>query len=283
MTGRIRLVNFFALFVFASVLSANPPKPTLVLGIHPYLNKNEIIKRFTPLTEHLSQELNQQVVLKIASSYQQHIDYIGNDQVDIAFMGPEPYVEMVRHHGVKPILARLEVNGKPYFRGKIFTHKNSAINTIYDLSGKDVAFGQPTSTMSSVVPIWTLKTNEIDLSILNSYQHLNNHENVALSVLMGDFDVGAAKEEVFQAYKGKGLKEIHTTIAISEHLFITNNYLPKKTIKNIQNILFKLKDTQNGKKILQAIKPAITGMVPATDADYDSLRKLRVDNNRHLF
>ena len=203
----------------------------LVLGIHPYLDKKEIIRRFTPLAQYLEKTLRRPVELKVASNYKQHIDYIGKNKVDLAYMGPSAYIKMVTHHGNKPLLARLEVNGKAYFHGKIFVRRDSKINNLHDLPGKDLAFGPINSTMGSIIPGWTLQNKKIHLSQLNSYNHLNNHTNVAYSVLMGDFDAGAAKEEVFHAYKNKGLREISTSVAISEHLFIANNYLPKNLIK----------------------------------------------------
>jgi phosphonate transport system substrate-binding protein len=269
----IKIISIF-LFVLAIPVKAENLKKPLILGIHPYLDEAELIKRFTPLTQYLSKALKQPVKIKVASHYQQHIDYIGKNQVDIAFMRPAPYVKMVKLHGLKPILARLEINGNPTFHGKIIVRKDSAISSLHDLIGKDMAFGDPKSTMSFVVPRWTMKKFGINISLLKSYRHLSNHMNVAYSVLMGDFDAGAVKEEVFYSLKDRGLKAIATTPAISEHLFVANNYLPVATLNTLRSSLYQLKKHKNGKNILQSIKPAITAMVPAKDSDYKILKKI---------
>lgn len=251
----------------------------LILGVHPYLDESEINDRFTPLVAYLERAINKPIKLKIASNYRQHIDYIGKNNVDLAYMGPSSYVKMVKLHGLKPLLARLEVNGKPYFKGKAFVLKNSNIKNLLDLPGKDIAFGSKESTMGSVLPRWTLQNEGIHLSQFNSFQYLSNHTNVAYSVLMGDFDAGFTKEEIFYSFKNRGLREIGSTTSISEHLFVANNYLPKKLIMQIKKALYELGRDEAGKKILRNIKHNLTNMVPVTDSNYNSLRNIESQLN----
>ena len=264
-------ISGLILLVLASQCFAQKP---LVLGIHPYLDKNEIISRFTPLVRYLEKAIDLPIELKVASNYKQHIDYIGNNNVDLAYIGPSSYIKMVKLHGQKTLLARLEVNGEPYFRGKIFVRNDSQIKNIHDLPGKDMVFGSPDSTMGSMVPRWTLKNEGLHLSQLNAFYHLNNHTNVAYSVLMGDFDAGATTEEIFYSFKNRGLREISTSIAISENLFVANNYLPKELINKIRKALYNLKRYKLGKQIMNNIKHNMTDMVPVADSDYDNLRKI---------
>jgi len=271
---KIAYISGFALLVLASQCFAQKP---LVLGIHPYLDENEITSRFTPLVRYLEKSIGLPIELKVASNYKQHIDYIGKNKVDLAYIGPSPYIKMVKLHGQKPLLARLEVNGKPYFHGKIFVRNESSIKSLHDLPGKDMAFGSPDSTMGSIVPRWTLQNEDIYLSQLNAFQYLNNHINVAYSVLMGDFDAGATSDEIFYLFKNRGLREISSSIAISEHLFIANSYLPGELIRKIKKALYNLKNYSLGKQILNNIKHNATNMVPVADSDYDNLRKMEHD------
>lgn len=70
----------------------------------------------------------------------------------------------------------------------------------------DIAFGDPESTMSHLVPRFMLWRVGVTGEVLADYQFLSNHTNVALGVLVGDFDAGAVKEEVFYEFEPKGLK-----------------------------------------------------------------------------
>lgn len=270
----MRITSFLSGLILSVLAFQCFAQKPLVLGIHPYLDKDEIINRFTPFVRYLENAINIPVELKVANNYKQHIDYIGNNNVDIAYMGPSSYVDMVKQYGHKPLIARLEVNGEPHFRGKIFVRNESQISNLHDLPGKDMVFGSDNSTMGFIVPAWTLQNENIHLSQLNSFHNLNNHTNIAYSVLMGEFDAGATTEEVFYAFKNRGLKEIGTTLAISEHLFVANNYLPKTLLTRIQNAFFKLNRHHLGKQIMSNIKHNITGLVSVNDSDYDNLRTI---------
>jgi len=270
MTKAANISGFIILFLAAQCFAQKP----LILGVHPYLDENEIIKRFTPLAQYLEKAINRPVELKVASNYRQHIDYIGKNNVDIAYMGPSSYIKMIKIHGQKPLLARLEINGKPYFKGKFFVRADSKIKNFHDLPGKDMAFGPRDSTMGFILPRWTLQKENIHLSQFNSFQHLNNYTNVAYGVLMGDFDVGATKEETYYLFKDRGLKEIGSTIAISENLFIANNYLPKELIIKIKKALFNLNKYSLGKQVMNNIQLNMTDLVPVADSDYENLRKI---------
>lgn len=99
----------------------------LVLAIHPYLNAQELIKRFTPLADYLSEAISRDVVVRVGRTYEEHIHQIGIDLVDIAYMGPAPYVLMVKDYGLKPLLVKLQLNGSYKYTGLIITRKDSDI------------------------------------------------------------------------------------------------------------------------------------------------------------
>lgn len=245
---------------------------SLKFGVHPYLPATELLKRFTPLAEYISNKTGKTVTIEIARDYSEHIDHIGKNMIDIAYMGPASYVKLVETYGKRPILARLEINGKPTFQGFIIIAKDSAIRTLSDVKGKRFAFGDPDSTMSHLVPRYMLLEAGVDIEKDGSYKFLYSHHNVALGVLMGDFDVGAVKEEVFYKYKDRGLKILAETPEFSEHLFVTRSRLPDKTVNALREALYKLRDNEDGRAVLTAIKKGMTGLVPATDKDYDNLR-----------
>ena len=116
-----------------------------------------------------------------------------------------------------------------------------------------------------------LKKNP-EVLVQKRYQFLKSHENVALGVLVGAFDAGAVKQEVFDEYKEKGLKSLALTPAVAEHLFVVSRKLDNNLLSSLRQALNKLKDSPAGREILSTIKPSITGFLPVSDADYDSLR-----------
>ena len=244
----------------------------LLLGVHPYKSATALQKTFSPLAEYLSRVTGHRVRIVIAKDYQQHIAQIGENKLDIAFLGPVSYVRLVDRYGPKPILARLEINGSPTFQGHIISRVMGPIHTIEDIKGKTFAFGDPESTMSHLVPRYMLWKAGIGADDLARFDFLGNHVNVALAVLSGKYDAGAVKEAVFHQYESRGLRSVATTPKLSEHLFVTRANMPQEKLERLREAMFSLHTQADEMKTLHAIKKTMTRLVPAKDSDYDNLR-----------
>jgi phosphonate transport system substrate-binding protein len=249
-------------------------EPALIFGVHPYLPVAELQQRFAPLTRYLGEETGREVVLRIAKDYAEHLQQTGRDSLDIAFLGPAPYVELVAAYGKRPLLTRLEIQGKPFFRGYVIVRQDSPLTGLGDLRGRRFAFGDPGSTMSHLVPRYMLQRAGVALDELFEYRFLGSHANVALGVLTGDFDAGAVKQEVYDQYAPRGLKPLAESPPISEHLFVASRKLPLDTLSALCGALLRLPGDPRGKAILTAIKPGVTGLAPVSDSDYDELRAI---------
>lgn len=261
------------LFLLCCINSPSYSQKPLVLGIHPYRSIRILEKKFTPLTAYLSKELGQKVVLRVGTSYQEHIDAIGQDQIDIAYMGPVPYIDLVNQYGVKPLLACQVTNGSPTFEGIIVTRKDNSATSLAEIKG-DFSFVDPQSTMGYILPAYMLLHDNPEILKKKHYQFLKSHENVALGVLAGDFEAGAVKESVYHTYEKRGLKQLVATPAVAEHLFVASSKIEERLIPILRQAFFKLKESPEGQGIMQAIKPTITDFIPISDSDYDSLRHI---------
>ena len=183
----------FVIYLSAGQVQANDQ---LTLWVHPYLPATEVITKFSPLADYLSKECGQSIKIKVSKTYDSHVKRVGENQMDLAYMGPGPYVKMTHTYGRKQILACLEVNGKPFFHGMIITRQKSTFKTLQDLQGKRFAFGDPNSTMSYLMPRSMLRQAGVDLGDLENYGFLGSHNNVALAVLGGYYDAGGVKKRV---------------------------------------------------------------------------------------
>jgi phosphonate transport system substrate-binding protein len=265
------LILTLLLFTWPSAVGA---REGMTLAVHPYLAAAELIDRFTPLTNYLSERLGMEVTLELSADYTEHIEKIGDDQVEIAYMGPASYVKLVDNYGEKTILGRLVTAGTPTIQGVIIVRSDAPFTSLADLKGKKFAFGDPQSTMGHLVPRYMLHQEGIDVEDLAGHAFIRNHHNVALGVLMGDFDAGAVKEEIYREFSDMGIRSLVKTPVIAEHLFVTSSKLPSETIAALRQYLFALQETAQGQKILDAIQADVTGMAPAADQDYDELRRI---------
>ena len=255
--------------------AAKPADPAAyVLAVHPYLSAPELHRRFEPLAQYLGQRLGRPVQVRVGSNYEEHISFVGQDAVDIAYLGPAPYVAVVERFGPKPILARVQTKGKPYSNGVIFVRQDSDIRQLSDLKGKRFAFGDPESTMGSIMPRYVLREHGIAMRDFARVSHVLSHDNVVLGVLAGDFDAGVVRADVYDEMADRGLRRLLDLPPVSEHLFVARSNMPSQDVERLRLALLQLGTSADGQRILRTISIEMTGMVPASDADYDAIRKV---------
>jgi phosphonate transport system substrate-binding protein len=244
---------------------------SLILAVHPYLPRQEINARFTPLADYLGHALGRKVTIRVGSDYADHIAAIGSDSVDVAYMGPAGYVLLTRDYGAKPLLARQVVQDDPFIKGMIFVRRDSPIASLGELRGKRVLLGDPDSTMT-VVPRAMLENAGVPAGALASLDYVTGHRNIVVAVLAGDYDAGAVKDEVFEEYAPKGLRLLAATPPVSDHVFVASAKMPKREVEALRRLFLALNDSEAGKAAMKAIHPGMTALVRPADSDYDSLR-----------
>lgn len=271
-----RPIDCIAAFVLALAVGLAGAAPAVqepfVLAVHPYLPAAEITKRFAPLADYLGGVLGRPVAVRVGGNYDEHITAIGRDQVDIAFLGPVEFTRVVANYGRKPALARFEVDGKRNLEGVVFVRSDSPVRTLADLKGRRMAFGDPESTMSHVVPRAMLVEAGVPARSLAEVRFLGSHQNVALAVLGGDFDAGAVKREVFDEFAPRGLRALARTPPTPDHLFVTRSTLPAQDVERLRAALLALASKPGGPAILDRLHKGLTALVPARESDYDALK-----------
>jgi len=257
-----------------SPVQAHVTQKTLLFGVHPYLNATNLIERFTPLVNYLSEKMDMHIHIRIGSSYQNHLDAVVHNEVDFAYLGPALYLKLIEQKKTVIPLGRMSFSGRNNFRGAIIIRDDSTITSLNELQDKRFAFGDPNSTLGSKVPQRLLENAGVNKGDLGSFSHLKNHNDVALAVLMGKYDAGGVKEEVFREYENRGLKVLQWTPYISTHLFIANSTMKKEKIEQIQKLLLTVHQQPEGRTILNKIKKGTTRIIPAHIEEYVELRKL---------
>lgn len=252
----------------------------LTLCVHPYLAPSELARRYTPLVDYLGRQLGRKVQLEIGSSYDSHIHKIGNGIVDIAFMGPSSYVKLTKQYGKRPLLAAFQTREGKFFHGHIMVRADSAVTSLTQLRGKHFVFGDPASTMSHYVPRYMLLKAGVDISQFSQVSYVANHDNIALGILSGAFDAGAVKEEVFKLYEPRGLRSLARSPAITDHVFVARDRLPKETVKALRKAFLSLSESTEGRQIISGMRSDVIALVPADDRDYAPLRAIMNELNR---
>ncbi|MDA3885708.1 MAG: phosphate/phosphite/phosphonate ABC transporter substrate-binding protein [Candidatus Delongbacteria bacterium] len=250
------------------------PQNKITFGLHPCDSYDQMTEKYIPLMDYLSKKIGFPISIKIGLDIDDHIQAINDGTVDIAVLAPYAYIYLVDKYGKKDIFAIFETSGSPFLKGNIITLENSSINTVEDIINCNLAFVNKKAAMGYLMQMNYILKNSTKIPNLKTYKFLNNHDNVCLAVLSGDFDAGAVKYESYLKYKDKGLRSLVEFDSIPEHIIVSRNGLDKEIVAKIKKALLEIKLDKNGEQILKTINPLLTGFVPAKDSDFDGLREI---------
>ncbi|MFN3565942.1 MAG: PhnD/SsuA/transferrin family substrate-binding protein, partial [Burkholderiaceae bacterium] len=210
----------------ASPFAPRAQPPQWRFSVHPYDTPGRLFARFRPLCDYLQEPSGAPIELQIAGTYEQQIADVAQGRVHLAYMGPTPYLRArARGTGLR-LLAAEAIDGVAAYRAAIVVRADSPLQSLAELRGRSVAFGNPISFGSFVVPRFMLMTAGVSLADLAYFRHLQRHEQVALAVLHRDFDAGGLRLDVVQPYLARGLRVLARSDPLPPHVIVATRAVP---------------------------------------------------------
>jgi len=257
---------------------------TLRVGFVPAEDAQQVMQNAQPLVDILRKELGMEIEPFVATDYTGIVEALRVHKLDVAFLAPASYVLAKNEADIKVIL-KSERKGIPFYYAAIITRADSGIKTLDDLRGKSFAFGDTLSTTGHVFPRKMLKERGIDPTRdFKQILYSGGHDATVLAVLNGKVDAGATyanspdgMDTAWMRYlkDPADVKRIRA-IAFSEPIpadnLVVSGGLDPKIVKKLEEIFVELSRDAKGKEMLRDLYQ-IDGFVPATDQDYDSVRK----------
>jgi len=234
------------------------------------VNADELIKGFTPFMNYLSQKTGKKVEFVYCENYDKVIEGFINNEIDFASLGPVTYVSAVDHYNVKldPLVRPLE-NGLDGYTSIVFVKKGSSLNSLSELRGRKMAFGDKKSTAANLYPRYIIYKAGATEDTWAGSQQLGSQDNIFKGVLSGDFDAGASKSTVFKKNnKDAKFKEIGESGKIPTFPYAVKADMTPELKQTIKQALLELKDPE----ILTKIEKPFTGFIEAKDEEYNSVR-----------
>ncbi|MBE0427494.1 MAG: phosphate/phosphite/phosphonate ABC transporter substrate-binding protein [Nitrospirae bacterium] len=241
-----------------------------LIGVSPV----ETLKKFSPLSEYLSNKLGKRVELRAVSDHEGAIRDIGQDKTQLCFMMPITYIEANKKYGIQVLVKGL-TDGKSSYHSVIIAKSDSKINSVEDIKGRTFAFGDPRSVSSYIAPRIILLDAGIDLKDLLYYEYLGAHEEVLDAVLKGKFDAGGVTESIAYRFKDRGIKFVKFSEELPGFCICISKSIAKRDRDSIGTALIALTDaTPEGSSILGAIYERFTGFEEASDSDYAQVKAM---------
>lgn len=278
---RRKINELFACLLFLAIIfpianACAVEKPLVYFGITLRYHPIAMYERYQPLMNYLTRNTSYEFELKIGQDYAEVTQFLVEGKADVASIGDGGLLQAMLTAGVVPIVAPLNKEGRPYYRSCIVVPPNTAIRSLQDLKGKNIALGYYHSTTGNLIPRRMLLQQGISFSDLGSVTNMKNHSEVAWSVLKGKYDAGFVKESTALRLGENGLQILACSDELPSIPLIARHDAPQKLIQEITVALLKLdrKNPADRKMMKNWSSECQNGFVPAVATDYTDLTTL---------
>ena len=265
-----------ALVAFAGTTATTAQAETIRFAPLPMENRETLFKQNHPMALYLEKRLNVVIEFVFSESYAEIIKKFSEGQVDLAYLGPLPYVELrAKYDKAEPLIHFNEPSGKPMYTCAIVTLADSSLN-LQGLKNSRIALTQPLSTCGYLAVYGLLNERGGRLED-NRYAYLDKHDAVALAVVRGEFDAGGLKTAIGKKYSHMGLTITAETAPMPAFGLVANKAtMSDATMKSLRDLLIALQPDAADKDMLATWGDNLrNGAVAASDQDYDVVRKLK--------
>jgi phosphonate transport system substrate-binding protein len=265
---------FFACAIVQSVMAGQNPDPdVLKVALLPDEDASTVIKNNQDLKSYLEKALDKKIELIVTTDYSSMIEAIRHGRIQLAYFGPLSYV-MAKSKSDIEAFAAIKKKGSATYQGVIVGNVAAGIDSIDDIKGKDMAYGDPASTSSHLIPKSILVEKGLIAGENYKEHFLGAHDAVAINVQNGRAQAGGLSRPIFESLVERGIidetkvKVLTYSKPFPQYPWTMRSDLSPELKNKIKEAFYNAKD----KAVLKPFKAE--GFAAMSDKDYDVVRDL---------
>lgn len=263
-TALVALVCVLALVSFCSA-----QKPIVLALTADGLSAEERM----PLQTYLTKQMGREVKLIIPNNYNEYVAGLKDGSIDFALLGAVNYV---RAHAKAQVVPLVQRTTDQEFHFVFITGANSAINSLKDLKGKEIAFGDKYSTSGHIIPSLDMKRAGVPETDVK-FRFTGGHPNTAKLVEAGVVDAGSLDEGIYKSMIDQGkldrskVRVFYTSKPFVDWVYVSRKDIPEAEQKKFSKALEGLTAGRDDQvlRILRAKQ-----FVTANDQEYGTIRQI---------
>ena len=219
-----RIFVFLGLCVALALGAGAARAETLVMGLIPAENNEEMVRQFEPMRQYLEAKLAMDIKVYTATDYSGVIEAMRRKRIDVAWFGPMSYYLAEIEAGAVAFAVGVRASsGKSSYRSIFVVPEGSPATSILDLEGKNVAFVDPASTSGGLVPTYVVKkaTGRMPEDFFGKLIYAGSHDAALLAVKNKTVDAAASNDITYWRMVGAGLID-----EVSDHIIAYSGELP---------------------------------------------------------
>ena len=180
------------------------PNGKIAFGIEPFEDPTKLKPAYQVLADALEEKLDCPVELNVLEDYSAEVLAMQNGKLDLGQFGPLGYVFASERAGAEPLASFGLADGKlSAYTAGIWVPKDSPIQSVKDLKGKDLALGSVGSTSGDVLPRYALKQEGIEDADLK-INYAGGHPEAMLALTNGTVDAAQINSQTLATAKSEG-------------------------------------------------------------------------------
>lgn len=244
----------------------------LTIGLLPGESAPTVMRLNEPLRAYLEQRLGIPVKLVVGANYAATGEALRFGRLDIAYLGPVTYILQSRRTRLEPFARPSHAVVGPTFQAVIIVPRDSTAQSLQDLKGGEIAFGDPASTSGTWVPRYQLLEAGLVSGRDYELRVLGAHDAVALAVANNKVSAGGLSMPIYQRLLKEGklnanaVRVLAESPAIPEYMWTFREGLDPEFKEEIRQAFIQVDDPE-ALKIFRA-----EAFIPCVDSDVDRVR-----------
>ena len=259
-------ILLFAVLVFASHLVEPAENASYSFGVVPQFEQRKLYRIWRPILDELEQRTGLEFKLVDSPNIPDFEQKYREGTYDFAYMNPYHLLVANDTQGYLPLVR----DGGRMLQGILVVPKESPIQSVGELAGKQVAFPAPNALGASLLM-------RAELAKLHGVQviprYVKTHSSVYLHVILGQTAAGGGVASTLLSQKPvirEKLRILYQTRLIYPHPISTHPRVPKAHQNRVRHALLEMAQTEKGAALLAKIPMHQT--MAASLEDYTPMR-----------
>ncbi|MFP4154959.1 MAG: PhnD/SsuA/transferrin family substrate-binding protein [Halothiobacillaceae bacterium] len=246
-------------------------RETLVLAPTLFDSRADAIRSQVGPAAFVESLLNQPVSVENILRYERVIEGFENGEIDLAILGPLPYVRLSqRYPEIEPLVRFRDTDGRDHYHCTLVAFADNRM-PLADHAGARLALTQPYSTCGYFAAATILEQAGIDVAATD-FEFIGRHDSIAINVVAGRYDIGIVKDHLAERFASVGLVPLAHTMPLPGFTLVANTRTLDETTRAQLREGFLGINSEEAARSGNWPANMINGTMPATDADYDRIR-----------
>lgn len=278
-------LNFlFVCIIFSNSVLAQAKQEKIILGavVKEFgMSPSAIMAGCKPFSDYITERLGIETKMKIVPDVDALVAGFKDGSINYGLVENQDYVKLKAKNIIVPFVKPVK-GGTSTYKAIILVRKDSGINSLADLKGKNFAYVTKNSSHGYLFPSLTIKSkfNKSMDNFFGSQTGYKKDTDAILAVFYKKADAVSTSDITFEILSElrPQIKRKLKVIAISDPFvfgpifYYKDNIKKMETVSKFKDEIINMKNVPEGDQLLMIFK--IGDWTVAKDEDYDGLRKL---------